>query len=562
MKWLALLFLCSFSWWDVHAMETLRPDQLKPGMKGYGLSVFKGTQPERFEVEVVGVLKNALPKQDMILIRLSGANLEHHKVIAGMSGSPVFIDEKLIGALAYGWAFENDPLAGVTPIQNMLAQLDKKPGPTIGGAEPLAAGDYGTPRPLLTPLALGGFSQSVVDRFADRFEEFGLLPVAGGGSAGNEPRKTAQLEPGGSIGIELVRGDFNATGVGTVTYVDGDKILAFGHPFFLAGQISAPAVEAEVYVIMSSLQRSFKMASTVAKAGALVGDWQSCIVVDRKGKANMIPVGVEVANRDTGDRNSYRMEIIDNPMLSPTLTQMAIAQTVQYASGSSRATTVQVALDVDLLTDGGKPRTVSLSDTFFNPVGGLLNAGYMQPIAGLFHTPFGDPKVKKITVRVQAEQVRQTAEIKRAYFDKAELERGEHAQLRVVLKPYGQPEITKSIELPVPAATDSMRFLTVTVLGGNDAPPDIAPPDSMNDYLDAFEKGHHATDLVALVQSPTQGLQYRGKLLKKLPVSVLSVLDDNSRRDISAAADMQQLVAPTDWVLSGQATVRVPIRQE
>ena len=562
MRFVSLLLLCGLGLLDARAADTLRPEQLKPGMKGYGLSVFKGTQPERFEVEIIGVLKNALPKQDMILIRLSGAQLERHKVIAGMSGSPVYIDGKLIGALAYGWTFENDPIAGVTPIHNMLAELDKKPGGTTGITTPLATGNFGTPRPLLTPLAFGGFSQSTVGLFADKFEKLGLFPVAGGGAAGNENRKTSRLEPGGSIGVELIRGDFNATGVGTVTYVDADKILAFGHPFFLAGQISAPAVEAEVHTIMSSVQRSFKMASTVADAGALVGDWQSCIVVDRKGKATMIPVSVEVANRETGDHETYRLEIAENPALSPLLAQMAVAEAVQAASGSSRETTVHVKLDVELLADGGKPRTVSVTDTFFNPEGGLLNADFLEPIAVVFHTPFGDPKIKRLTVRVQAEQVRQTAEIKRAFFDKAELERGEHVQLNVVLKPFGQPEITKSIEIEVPAATDSMRSLAVTVLGGNDAPPDIAPPDSMNDYLDAFEKSHHATDLVALVQTPSQGLQYRGKLLKKLPASVLSVLDDDSRRDINTAADLQQLVAPTAWVLSGQAAVRVPIRQE
>ncbi len=547
---------------NARAVETLRPEQLKPGMKGYGLSVFKGTTPERFEVEVLGVLKNALPKQDMVLIRVSGAQLERHKVIAGMSGSPVYIDDKLIGALAYGWTFENDPIAGVTPIHNMMAELEKKPGADAGSATPLSAGNSGTPRPLLTPLALGGFSQGTIDLFADKFERWGLIPVAGGGSAGTENRRSARLEPGGSVGVELIRGDFNATGVGTVTYVDGDKILAFGHPFFLGGQISAPAVEAEVHTILSSVERSFKMASSVADAGSLVGDWQSCIVVDRKSKAAMIPVRVDVANRDTGDNDSYRLEIADNPMLSPFLAEMAVAQAVQSASGSSRETTIRFHLEAELMESGEKSRTLHVSDTFFNAQGGLLNVGFLQPIAGIFHTPFGDPQVKRLTVRVQAAQVRQTAEIKRAYFDKSEVERGEHVLLHVVLKPFAQSETTRTIAIEVPAATDSMRILFVNVLGGNDAPADIAPPDSMTDYLDAIEKNHQATDLVALVQTPTQGLQYRGKLLKKLPASMLSVLDDSSRRDISAAADMLHLVAPTEWVLSGQATVRVPIRQE
>lgn len=544
------------------AADTLRPEQLRPGMKGYGLSVFKGTLPERFEVEVLGVLKNALPKQDMILIRLSGAQLEKHKVIAGMSGSPIFVEGKLIGALAYGWTFENEPIAGVTPIHNMLAELDKKPGAPPGGAAPLATGNFGAPQPLLTPLALGGFSPATLAMFADRFEKLGLWPVAGGGSAGGGPRRAAQLAPGGSIGVELIRGDLSATGVGTVTYVDGDRLLAFGHPFFLAGQISAPAVEAEVYTVLSSVERSFKMAGSVADAGALVGDWQSCIVVDRKGRSAMIPVEVEVSNRDTADHETYRLEIADNPLLSPMLAQLALAQTVQAASGSSRETTVRVELSAELVTDTGRQRTLKLADTFFNPQGGLLNFGFLQPIAGIFHTPFGDPKVKRIAARVEAEQVRRTAEIKRAYFEKSQVERGERVPLRVVLKPFGRPEITQTFQIEVPATTDSMRMLAVNVLAGDSAPPDLAPPDSMSDYLDALEKTHRATDLVALVQTPTQGLQYRGKLLKKLPASVLAVLDDDSRRDIAAAADTLQLVAPTDWVLSGQASARVAIRQE
>jgi len=163
---------------------------------------------------------------------------------------------------------------------------------------------------------------------------------------------------------------------------------------------------------------------------------------------------------------------------------------------------------------------------------------------------------------VDAALTRQTAEIRRAYFSTAEVERGEVARLNVVLKPYGQPEVTTTIPIKVPAATDTMRMLTVTVMAGGNAPPDVAPPDSLPDFLDAIQQAHHNTDLVALVQTPTQGMQYRGKLLKKLPPSVVGILEDSSASDRTAAADVLQLVHPTDWVLSGQAIVRVPIRQE
>ncbi|HUI06479.1 MAG TPA: SpoIVB peptidase S55 domain-containing protein [Verrucomicrobiae bacterium] len=583
---IAALFLLSLfsSWRPALAVATLRPDQLKPGMKGYGLSVFQGTTPQRFDVEIVGVLKNTFPKQDMILIRMSGANLEKHKVIAGMSGSPIYIDDKLIGALAYGWSFENDPMAGVTPIHNMMAEL-KRPAtdraalteslrsestpttpfdlpnaPLVRGAE-----DFSTPRPLLTPLSLAGFSPRVLEWFAPKFEQLGMIPVAAGGAATSPlPRRSGDIEPGGSIGVQLIRGDMNATAVGTATYVENNRILAFGHPFFRGGAVQAPAVLAEVHTILSSLETSFKMATPVAEIGSMVGDWQSCIVADAKVRARMIPVSVDVANRTTGQSDHYALEVMDNQAFTPRLVVLAIAEAVTAGSSSSQDTTTWIALNAELaLPKAGQPaRTISIANTFFNPAGGLLDMDALMPLVAAFDTPFGSPTIKHVEVKVDAALTRQTAEIKRAYFNKAQVERGEVALLSIVLKPFGQPEVTRTIPIKVPADTDTMRSLAVTVLAGGSAPPDVAPPDSLSDFLDAIQKRHRNTDLVALVQTPTQGMQYRGKLLKKLPPSIVGILEDSSTSDRSAAADILQLVEPTDWVLSGQATVRVPIRQE
>jgi hypothetical protein len=575
MKQLAFCLLATLCGLLPSRAATLRPEQLKPGMKGYGLSVFNGTKPERFDVEVLGVLKNAFPKQDMILIRMSGANLEKHKVIAGMSGSPIYIDGKLIGALAYGWSFENEPLAGVTPIHNMLAELDRpapaRAGKNSGAASSLATawmqqpitplGDGYTPRPLLTPLSLGGFSPRTVELISKRLQQFGLLPIAAGGGSSDTSTELrqpwARIEPGSALGVELIRGDLNALAVGTATYVDRNKILAFGHPFFHGGTVAAPAVLAEVHTIMSSMAVSFKLATGVAEVGAMVGDWQSCIVADTKVKAPMIPLTVHAANRDTGHDEHYAMEIIDNDAISPFLVVIGIAEVISATSGSSQDTTVRVAINAEL-----SDRSVRVADTFFSPMGGMLDIDALAPLVKMFSTPFGHPKIKRVEDNVDAALVRQTADVKRAYFSKSEVERGEHIPLNVVLKPFGQPEVTKTIEIEVPAATDSMHELVIVVMAGNNAPADIAPPDSLSDYLDAVQKEHRSTELVALVQSPTQGLQYRGKLLKKLPASVLGVLDDSTRSDIVNAADIQQLVLPTDWVLSGQALVRVPIRQE
>jgi hypothetical protein len=568
------------------AIDTLNPEQLQPGMKGYGLSVFQGTKPERFEVEVIGVLKNVMPKQDMILIRMSGANLERHKVIAGMSGSPIYINDKLIGALAYGWSFENEPLAGVTPIRNMMEQLTRPfvpPSPVAASvsmgsssrtpamfAPPNApfsrnGGDSEAPQPLLTPLSFGGFSPRVIERLGSRFTDFGMMPVAAGGAGSVRlPRRSGDIAPGGSIGVQLMRGDLNMTAVGTATYVDKDRVLAFGHPFFEGGSVQAPAVLAEVHTIMSSLERSFKMATPIAEIGAMVGDWQSCIVADTKTQARMIPMTIDAVNHDTGQAEHYDVEIVDNQRFSAPLVIVGAAQAVNAASGSSQDTTVQISVSAELgpTKAGGAPRTVAVTDTFFNESGGLLDMQGLVPLVAMVNTPYGSPTVKRLAVKVDATLRRQTAEIKRAYFGKSEVERGETVPLAVVLKPFGEPEVTKTIPIHVPTTTDSMRALTVTVLAGGAAPTDAASPDNLDDYLDVIQKGHRNTDLVALMPTVGPGMQYRGKLLKNLPASVAGVLGDSSTGEMALAADLQQLVEPTDWVLSGQAIVRVPIRQE
>jgi hypothetical protein len=558
MAWLALAAN------PARALDTLSTDQLKPGMKGYGLSVFKGTKPERFEVEIVGILKNALPKQDLILIRPTGLNLEKHRTVAGMSGSPIYVDGKLIGALAYGWYFETEPLAGVTPIQNMLAEINKPIGETP--AAPLQTGPDGNNaaiRPLMTPLALGGFSPRTITAFTGKFEKWGFLPLAvgtGGHANTTSKKRGGPIVAGSSLGVDLIRGDLSGTAVGTVTYVDKNKILAFGHPFLSAGQFTAPAVEAEVVTIMSSMERSFKMANAAGEVGAMIGDWQSCIVADTKVHASMIPVTLNVANQTTGDRQTYRFEVVDHPALSSRLVLMGLSEAIGAASGSADYTTLRVTTEAEL-TAGGRDRTLRTTNTFVTAAG-LVEPDAFDPIIAYFNTPFGYPRVHRVAMTINAVQKRQTAEIKRAYFHKSEVERGERAAFTIVLKPFGQPEISKTIELDIPAANEDAHQYVVAVVAGGKAPPDIAPPDNINDQLDAIQKLHRETDLVLLVPTEGQGLRYRGKLLKNLPASALDVLNDNSRYDVAGAADIQQIVIPTDWVLSGQTTTRIPIRQE
>ncbi len=555
--------------------DTLAPNQLRPGMTGYGMSVFRGTEPERFQVEIIGVLPNALPQQDMILVRMSGANLEQHKIIAGMSGSPVYIDGKIIGAIAYGWTFENEPLAGVTPIHNMLAEIDQPmprpqaryrsglPGTALAGlpsrpglAPPLQA-ELAAPQPLLTPLSLGGFSPDITSHFAGALRQFGLLPVNAGGSSVDPARRpVGKIVPGSALGIELIRGDLNAVGVGTATYVKGDRVVGFGHPLMLGGEVVAPAVQAEVHTVMSSLARSFKLASAVASAGAMIGDWQSAIVTDAGAAATMIPLEVDVRQHDTDREAAFKMEIVDHEILSPMLAQLALAQVIRSGASSSQDTMIELSLEILL-----ENRTLELDNLYHLPTGGGIPIDALRELGRVFATPFGHPPVRQIRARATARHGRATAVIKGAYFNRADARAGDTVSLKVVVEPFESAESVITIPVTVPALPGSMQELAVVVLPGSRAPADAARPDSLATYLDAIVKQPRNTDLVAIVRQPTEGLEVRGQLLKNLPASARRVLDSGQMANVNRRTDLEHLVRPTDWVLSGHGTAQIKIRQ-
>lgn len=564
-------------------LEILRPADLKSGMKGYGLSVFKGTRPERFNVEVLGVLKKTFPNQDMILIRMSGANLELHKVIAGMSGSPIYIDGKLIGALAYGWTFENEPLAGVTPIHNMLQELHRpaepvrRTGPSRRsssssllpappGRSPRSVDGSVTPQPLLTPLSLGGFSPGIVGQLAEELKPYGWLPISAGmavsGGDGDESAARPKIVPGSAMGVQLIRGDLNATAVGTVTHVDGDRILAFGHPFFGGGAARAPAVFAEVHTVMSSVARSFKMATGGAEIGSMIGDWQSCIVADTTLRANMIPLSVEVANKSTEHRHSYAMEVMDNQYFTSYLLAAATAQAIFAATGSSEDTTVNVSMSVEMAD-----RTLDRQDTFFNAGGGIFSYQALTPLLMIFHSPFGPPEVHGVKIDVSAELGRRTAEIRRAYFGRTSVPRGTRVPLMLDLKPFDGPIVTRRVDIDVPANAHSLKQLQVVVAAGTMAPVDAAQPETRSDFLDIVQKQHASTDLVVMLRTLRNGLQVKGQLLRQLPPSAMNVLMDSvpggarprGRPNRGGVENIEQIVVPTEWVLSGQVVAAIAI---
>ena len=330
---------------------------IKPGMKAVGRTVFQGNKIEEFQAEILGVLKNISPRQSVILARLSGGSLEQSGVAAGMSGSPVYIDGKLVGAVALGFQFSKEPIAGITPIEDMLNAFEQdptapQPGPSRGEwrFEP-GSQDAGGPRviqasapdflppvidrskpvfwqggqasliPVATPLVLSGFTAQAVDQFAGPLRSMGLVPLQGGSGGSNDDTSMgdiSRLQPGGMISVQLVRGDMGASADGTVTLVDNGRVYAFGHPFMSAGPTQMPFSESNVITVLSDYATSMKI-TTPGKLLGVIGQDRSTGVYGVLGRrARTIPVEIALQSSRGSDRN-YHFEVVNDRFLLPFL---------------------------------------------------------------------------------------------------------------------------------------------------------------------------------------------------------------------------------------------------
>src|SRR5580698_108452 len=311
---LAAVVLC-FALSPISTAQTSRPtetipvNQIHAGMHGVAYTVFQGTKPEAMTEEVLGVLRNVNgPKGDVILVRLGGAKVEYTGVVAGMSGSPVYFDGKLAGAVAFRIGeFSKEPIAGVTPIADMLEinALDKTPAAVpvdtkTTAPAPRKVASPGVPgdsiqnfanylRPIDTPLVFDGFSEETVQRFASQFASAGIVPVMGAGSV-SDAKQPEPIEPGSAVSAILVRGDMDIAATCTVTYMDAKHLLACGHPLMQFGQVDLPMTKANVVATLPSPMNAFKIVNTTDTVGAFVQDRQAGILGEMGHEPKMIPV--------------------------------------------------------------------------------------------------------------------------------------------------------------------------------------------------------------------------------------------------------------------------------
>src|ERR1700680_3561545 len=465
------------------SQPTISVDQIHAGMHGYALTVFEGVKPESMDVEVLGVLHNTNgPKGDIILIRLHGKKVEYTGVVAGMSGSPVYLDGKLAGALAFRIGeFSKEPIAGVTPIADMLEinALDKspaeeaaatKPGLSNAAGKTAAPGDGGTIpgstqdfasylKPIDTPLVFNGFSEDTMRLFAGQFAAAGVVPVMGAGSV-SEEKQPEPIEAGSAVSAVLVRGDMDIAATCTVTYVDPKRLLACGHPLLQFGEVDLPMTKATVLATLPSPMNAFKIVNTTETVGAFVQDRQSGIMGVPGRDSKMIPV--TVAMHSGAATKEFHYEILNNAKLSP----LAMMATVFNALHGTNEYGEDITYRMNgVLSVKGYP-DVALRNMFApqdngQPAAALAAATIGDRFGRIYSNAFDVPDVQGMKLDFDLVRERRSARLEAARTDMTEARPGDQIMVETVIRPYRGERLGRqvAIRIPTSASKGTLRIL-------------------------------------------------------------------------------------------------------
>lgn len=556
-----------------------RPDiiavkDIKKGMKGYGLTVFEGEKPERFEVEIIDILTSFRPRQELILIKTIHPRLEVAKIVGGMSGSPIFLNGKMAGAYAYGWTFGVEPVAGVTPIRSMLDDLER-PLPKMLHGYPLqalpgkktarvdmedrgrhGAADYsvlehskemaarvakvshkGTElTPVSTPLLLGGMNSGGLKIAEELFEGLGLTPLQAGGSSASE--KTADSEKsgkaggyvdGGAIGVDLIRGDMNGMGLGTVTRVEGNRLVAFGHPMMEIGVTSLPTTQARVLWFMASQMRSFKMGEGTRPLGALVNDRQASIVVDERIEAPTVAVSLDIKGIPGAPYKQWNFEVAHDKFLTPALLGVALGNGLQSTATERQHVTWSMTSRVKF---HGYP-AITIEDFGASPAGSpggsqVAQSNAISAIGEVLNNPWTHARVEKIDVSVSISFGREVATLRAVQLLTPTVDPGGKARIRLHLEPFDGETFTRTVAVPVPEKFAG-KSLTISIQPGYDVEPVRAAPENLAELISNLEAGTEMPrSLVFSYQSGEGGAAHQGVVTQNLPPSALDVLTSTS----------------------------------
>jgi len=566
-------------------------DQIHAGMKGVAYTVFQGVKPEPMDVEVLGVLRNMNgPKGDVILIRLLGEKPQYTGVVAGMSGSPVYFDGKLAGALAFRIGeFSKEPIAGVTPIADMLEinALDKSPAEEAAAAKPgvnNTAGKTAAPgdsaamptsvqgfanylKPIDTPLVFNGFSEDAVRQFAGQFASAGVVPVMGAGSV-SENKQPEPLEAGSAVSAILVRGDMDIAATCTVTYIDPQRLLACGHPLLQFGSVDLPMNKARVLATLPSPLNAFKIVDTTEEAGVFVQDRHTGILGVFNKQPEMIPVTLSIHGGSAAKEFHY--EVLNNPRLSPVAIMATVYNALHGVNEYGEEITYRLTGSINVK---GFPE-VGLKNMFVPAENGqpaamaaALSLG--ERFGRIYDNPYNAPAVKSVKLDFDLVRERRWARLESARTDVSEARPGDQIIVETVLAPYRGERVVRQIPVKIPtsASKGTLRILvsdgdTLDRVGRTN--PAFGRKLDLASTIALLNKEHANNRLYVSLLEADPEARVADKVMPTLPISIMNVMDGmrgNQEMIVSGESNVDETATPPlDYVVSGAQLLTVTVK--
>jgi hypothetical protein len=575
--------------------------EIHRGLQGVAYTVFEGTKPEPMGVEILGVLHNAIgPRQDMILARLEGAKPQYTGVVEGMSGSPVYVDGKLVGALAFRIGqFSKEPICGITPIQQMLGvEEEGRAQSTDLSAESVDPASYslqraafsegdgaaavGSPggsagpliQPMDTPLVFSGFSAAALSLWKEHAPA-GLMPVEGIGGSESDEKQPDPLAPGSAVSAVLVRGDLDIAATCTVTYVDPKRMLACGHPITQFGPVSMPMTKADVVATLPSPAEAFKIINTTETVGSITEDRESAILGEFGKPARMIPVTLHVTREPGGTEpggagSALHFEVIDQQQVTPMAVMVAVYQGLMQQNAYSAQTTYRVQGAVKL---SGYPevklnRLVAPTDTVPANLAAALALG--ERFTKLYDNAARRTPIESVDLEVAAIPRRLTAEIESAQASKVVVHPGDAVTLHATIRPWhGDPRnVQIPVTLPANLPEGPLRLLVSdgSTLDRLLQPPQFnAQPLDISATIAQLNSIHPSDRLYVTLLAPEAQAAVDGHTLSAIPLSmanVLAPLKDNNGMALNGESATPMASLPMDAVISGVQVVTLQVEDQ
>jgi hypothetical protein len=564
-----------------------------PGLRGIGRTVFQGDRIEEFQVEVLGVLQNLGPKQTIILARLSGGPLAETGVLQGMSGSPVYIGGKLLGAIALGFPFSKEPIAGIQPIEAMLADATFSAPPAARASRLPAVLErsdhqnltpFGKLAELPTPISLTGFSAATLAAFTPGLRNLGFQPQEGvSAGAANSPQTSttvrpagqAVLQPGSMISVGLITGDMNMTADGTVTYVDGKRIYAFGHRFLDIGSIEFPFARSEVIASIPTLNSSFKLSVPREWMGTILSDRNTAVAGELGRPSHTVPLTISVRAGSSRARN-YHLQVVNDRLLTPFLTQAALFSTIDATERTVGVGTMRLTGEVQF--EGALP-PLRVHDVFVsdNALAQQVSADAVVTLGFVLSGGFANLHLKNMSFTLEQVESKRQLRLTQAWSSTHEVHPGDPLQITALLEGENGLEITRTVTYHVPAGAPNGP-LNFTVSDANTlnfpdfagmAASSVRTPERLIETINSY-RASDALYVRVWRQEPSFNVagQVPGGELPDPPPSVMLILADpsasansNAALTLTRGAEAARLMIPVgDYVVTGAKTIQVEVR--